>query len=151
MTTPQAAAVAGVEREVAALLRRARRQATRNAACVHPDLEPGGLAVLQQAAGADDGVRAAEVCEQFALDKGAVSRRVHALEELGLVARRPDPADRRAHLIVVTPEGRDRLQRLEESRRARFHGRLAEWSVQELDDLAGLLARYNRALEIGTD
>jgi len=143
----QAEALGDVEREITTLLRRARRQATRNAARVHPDLQPTGLAILQQVvAAADDGVRAVTVCEQFGLDKGSVSRQVQSLEELGLVVRRPDPADGRAHLIVVTPEATRRLERLQADRRARFQGRLADWSGEDLSALADVLAHYNRAL-----
>jgi DNA-binding MarR family transcriptional regulator len=43
-----------------------------------------------------------------------VGRLVDELEELGYVARRPDPADRRAKLIVPTPRGLEQLRRGDE-------------------------------------
>ena len=39
-----------------------------------------------------------------------MSRQLRALEELGLVARAPDPADGRASLVQLTEEGRERFR-----------------------------------------
>jgi DNA-binding MarR family transcriptional regulator len=43
------------------------------------------------------------------IDASVVSRRVAALEDAGLVARRPDPEDRRAQLVALTERGRAML------------------------------------------
>ena len=43
---------------------------------------------------------------------------VHELEDMGLVERRPDPADSRAKLIDFTPSGRDFIAELTESTNA---------------------------------
>lgn len=39
-------------------------------------------------------------------DKSSMVRTVDDLEALGLAVRRPDPADRRAHAVDITPAGR---------------------------------------------
>lgn len=53
----------------------------------------------------EDGVRATELARLAGLHKQAVGRLVDELEELGVVERVPDPADRRAKLVVPTAEG----------------------------------------------
>src|SRR4051794_20442846 len=40
---------------------------------------------------------------------------LNPLEAAGLVARRRDPADRRRHLVAITPAGDDALRRVEKS------------------------------------
>ncbi len=49
--------------------------------------------------------RASDLVELFSVDKGAVSRQVQALLELGLIERSPDPDDRRAAILAITDEG----------------------------------------------
>ena len=49
---------------------------------------------------------AAAVCEKTAMDKVKVSRAVAALARRGLLARMPDPDDRRVQLLSLAPEGR---------------------------------------------
>ena len=46
-----------------------------------------------------------------------MSRQLRALEELGLVAREPDPADGRALLVHLTDEGRARFRSVRDARR----------------------------------
>lgn len=84
-----------LERELAVFLRRARASSGELAREVHPDLEPAayGLLVRLADAGAQ---RATDLAGYFGVGKATMSRQLHALEKLGLVAREPDPADGRA-------------------------------------------------------
>ena len=52
-----------------------------------------------------EGVRATDLARLSGLHKQVVGRLVDELEELGVVARTPDPADRRAKLVVPTAKG----------------------------------------------
>ena len=74
------------------------------------------------------------------------SRSVDALDELGLVARSADAADRRAVHIELTPAGR----RLVDERKARvsaaFEPALAALTVADREQLLTLLARLSDAL-----
>ena len=81
------------------------------------------------------------------MDKGAVSRQVQLLCELGLVDRCDDPADRRAHRLTVSEKGAARLADVDRARRSTYNARLDGWSAEELDDLVSRLARYNATLD----
>src|SRR5262245_59690906 len=48
------------------------------------------------------------------LDSGYLSRLLRRLEDDGLAAVTPDPADRRRRLVDLTPEGRRRWHQVEE-------------------------------------
>ncbi len=61
-----------------------------------------------------DGVRATELARLSGAHKQVVGRLVDELEELGYVERHPDPADRRAKLVVPTERGLAMLQRGDE-------------------------------------
>ncbi|WP_431998428.1 MarR family winged helix-turn-helix transcriptional regulator [Streptomyces fungicidicus] len=135
-----------LERELTVLLRRARASQGEMARAVHPDLEPSayGLLVRLDECG---GQRATELAAYIGVGKATMSRQLRALEELGLVAREPDPADGRAWLVAVTREGRERVSRVREARRARYAGRLADWDPAEVTELARLLHQLNRGTE----
>jgi DNA-binding MarR family transcriptional regulator len=56
-----------------------------------------------------EGVRAADVARRSGQLKQVVGAIVDDLETLGYVERRPDPADRRAKLVVPTGRGREQM------------------------------------------
>jgi DNA-binding MarR family transcriptional regulator len=58
----------------------------------------------------DDGVRATELARLSGQLKQVVGAIVDDLEALGYVERRPDPADRRAKLIMPTRRGRAQMK-----------------------------------------
>ncbi|MEU6255013.1 MarR family transcriptional regulator [Streptomyces sp. NPDC047043] len=135
-----------LERELTVLLRRARANQGEMAREVHPDLESAayGLLVRLDECGSQ---RATELAAYIGVGKATMSRQLRALEDLGLVAREPDPADGRAWLVALTKEGHDRVSRVREARRARYAGRLADWDQREVAELARLLQRLNRGME----
>ncbi|MCB5908702.1 MarR family winged helix-turn-helix transcriptional regulator [Streptomyces pinistramenti] len=131
-----------LERELAVFLRRARASSGELAREVHPDLESAayGLLVRLADAGAQ---RATGLAGYFGVGKATMSRQLHALEQLGLVAREPDPADGRAVLVRITDEGRDRFNRVRNARRALYARSLAAWDRKEVAELGRLLHRLN--------
>jgi DNA-binding MarR family transcriptional regulator len=133
-----------LERELALFLRRARASSGEMAREVHPDLESAayGLLLRLEDAGRQ---RATDLAAYFGVGKATMSRQLRALEELGLVARTPDPADGRAILVQLTDEGRARFQRVRQARRAKYARRLAAWERAEVAELARLLHRLNNA------
>ncbi|WP_307828078.1 MarR family transcriptional regulator [Nocardioides sp. SYSU D00038] len=134
-----------IEREIGVLIRRVRRVIGERARAVHPDLQPASYLVLSWLV--EEGpVRASQVVDHFGIDKGAVSRQVQHLAELGLVDRVPDPEDGRASLVSASADAVRRLADVTAMRRVWLDERLSDWSTAELDHLADELGRYNRAL-----
>ena len=64
---------------------------------------------------------------------------VGRLERDGLVTREPDPADARAVLVSLTPEGLLRLKRIREARAAAIEERLRELGPLEREALAAAM------------
>ncbi|MFJ2740285.1 MarR family winged helix-turn-helix transcriptional regulator [Streptomyces sp. NPDC087440] len=131
-----------LERELALFLRRARASSGDMAREVHPELEPAAYGLLVRLDEVDR-QRATELAAWFGVGKATMSRQLRALEELGLVAREPDPADGRASLILLTAEGRDRFRRVRDARRASYVQKLASWDRREVAELARLLHQLN--------
>ena len=72
------------------------------------DLLPREYGVLYALAGARDGLRMTELCDDVLLTQAGISRLVSRLEKRGLVQRSGDPADARAYRIRLTAAGRRR-------------------------------------------
>ncbi|MCB2099856.1 MAG: winged helix-turn-helix transcriptional regulator [Rhodobacterales bacterium] len=53
-----------------------------------------------------DGLNSRDICEVTEQPSNSISRGVAALEEKGLIHRRPDPQDARRSLLFITDEGR---------------------------------------------
>ncbi|MDT3399114.1 MarR family transcriptional regulator [Streptomyces sp. B1866] len=135
-----------LERELAVFLRRARASSGELAREVHPDLEPAAYGLLMRLEDAGP-QRATALAAYFGVGKATMSRQLRALEQLGLVARTPDPADGRAFLVELTEGGRARFRRVRGARRARYARRLAAWDRGEVAELARLLHRLNSLRE----
>ena len=127
------------------LVRRIRRVIAERARLVHPDLQPASYLMLGHVA--ENGpMRASAVADLFTVDKGAISRQVTHLMELGLVQKTRDPEDGRAWLLSATPDAVERLRTVTEQRRTYLAERLEGWEAGDLDLFTDLLARYNDSL-----
>jgi DNA-binding MarR family transcriptional regulator len=135
-----------LEHEMGVLVRRIRRVIAERARSLDPSLSPVAYSMMM--ALNDSGPqRASALVGIFSVDKGAVSRQVSALLELGLIERTPDPEDRRAMILSITEEGSRRLAGLALARRHQLTTRLESWSDEELSAFVRSLARYNASLE----
>jgi DNA-binding MarR family transcriptional regulator len=76
--------------------------------------------------------RLGELAAQRGVCQSVVSRQVGELEARGLVVRRPDPADRRAGLVRLTPAGQELLDAAARTRRRWVHDALARHPVQDV-------------------
>lgn len=86
--------------------------------------------------------RVGEIANALGTDPSTVSRKVAALVDVGLVERRVDPDDGRAHLLAATPAGE---RKCVDGRRRRIDmvaSVLAEWPEDSRRQLATLLARF---------
>lgn len=149
MPTPQEAqrdeALRGLEHEIGRLLRRIRRGLGDRAAQVDPALSATAYPLLVTLVELGPH-RAADLADLFALDKGAVSRVVHQLLELGLIERAPDPQDGRASILSATAKGKERLAETADRRHQEIGARLADWAPESIAELAQGLARFNGAV-----
>jgi DNA-binding MarR family transcriptional regulator len=138
-------ALGALESEIGVLLGRARRVVAERARMMHPDMQAGSYLILGHLR-SNGPLRATDIGEVFAIDKGSISRHVQQLIDLELIARQPDPKDGRAILLTVTDHGCAQLDRVAEGRRDTFLSKLQDWSTADLNALASGLGRYNTAL-----
>lgn len=78
---------------------------------------------------------ASELAATEGLNPTMLSRVIGKLEADGLLARSPDPADRRAVLVQVTPAGEELHQRLRRERTRLFAAGLAALPADQADRL----------------
>jgi DNA-binding MarR family transcriptional regulator len=135
-----------LEQEVGVLIRRVKRVIGERARAVHPDLQPASYLMLTYLA-AEGPQRSSVMSERFGVDKGAISRQVQHLCELGLLDREADPVDGRAMLISASADAVHRMEAINRDRRRWLAEQLAEWSEDDLREFVTGLARYNSALD----
>ena len=141
--------LATLEQEVGVLIRRIKRVIGERARAAHPELQPASYLMLMYLSTSGP-QRASVLVERFGVDKGAISRQVQHLVDLGLLAREPDPADGRAALVSATPDAVRRLEAVDRERRRWLDEQLADWSETDLHEFVTALGRYNTALEQGS-
>jgi DNA-binding MarR family transcriptional regulator len=101
---------------------------------------PRGYQVLRFAAEESAATQLA-IAQQLGIDRTVMTYLLDDLERAGLVARRPDPADRRARRVVATDEGRTRLAQLNDRLRLAERGLLAPLSPEEASAFRAMLQR----------
>jgi len=145
-TTARADLLGGLEQEVGVMIRRIRRVIGERSRSVHPDLQSSSYLMLTwlNQHGAQ---RASAMAEAFGIDKGAISRQVQHLLDLGLVDRTPDPDDGRATLVSVTAVAAAQIAEVNDDRRRWLDDRLGDWPDHDLSEFVRMLASYNAALD----
>jgi MarR family transcriptional regulator, multiple antibiotic resistance protein MarR len=98
--------------------------------------------------GGRDGCRVNDIAHEVAITIGATSKAVDRLEAAGWVRRKPNPADRRSSVLVLTAAGRRKL----DAAGAGFDAVLREWlgdqlSARRLDQLGSALGSLRAAVE----
>lgn len=147
----RADAISDLEREISLLFRRSRRLSARLARTIHPGLDGPEYVLLGTIAQLDPdgaGLRAATLSERTRQHKSTLSRSLSELEQLGLVARVPDPDDARARLITLTDAGRSTMDQARAGRREHMLQRLHDWDAEDLVRLADLLGNFSRAIGV---
>jgi len=138
--------LAGLEQEVGVMIRRIRRVIGERARSVHPELQSSSYLMLTwlNQHGAQ---RSSAMAEAFGIDKGAISRQVQHLLDLGLVDRSPDPVDGRATLVSATTDAAVRIAEVNDDRRRWLDERLGDWPDRDVSEFLRMLASYNAALD----
>jgi DNA-binding MarR family transcriptional regulator len=88
-----------------------------------------------------------DLAESLLVSASAMTNRVDSLERAGLVARRPDPNDRRGVLVQLSPRGRHLVDRVVAEHMANQARLLQAFSSDEAKDLARLLRRLLLSFE----
>ncbi len=91
--------------------------------------------------------RITALAETEAVAQPTMTTLVGRLERAGLVERRPDPADARAVLVTITPEGLERLLAIREARAAAMEARLAALDADERAALAAVIPVLDKLIE----
>ena len=106
-------------------------------------LEPGWYDVLAtlRRYGPPYRLRPTEFSSALMLTSSGTTKRLDRLEQAGLVARTPDPHDRRGTLITLTAAGRELVDAASEAHLANEHRLLAALSEGERERLAALLRK----------
>ena len=81
---------------------------------------------------------------------GGLTKTLRRLEDAGHIRRRPDPADRRALLVVLTDEGRRAAERANDELRAYYDPLIVDLSPEERAALTSLLRKVLDRLEVAT-
>jgi len=110
-------------------------------------LDRAGAALLNRLYQRRDSLRVTTLADLLGVDTPTVTRKVQQLEQDGYVIRHPDPDDRRATRIALSPSGRRTLQRVLEARRAWISGLFEEWDKADLASFASALGRFSTILE----
>ncbi|PYC87426.1 MarR family transcriptional regulator [Streptomyces tateyamensis] len=85
---------------------------------------------------------AAELAGEVGLDRTVVTRRATHLETAGLLRREPDPADRRATLLLLTDEGTAVVAELRRRLATLIADSLHDWPPTEAQAFAAGLTRF---------
>jgi DNA-binding MarR family transcriptional regulator len=121
------------------LITRARRHDRVRTVAAVP-LDRAAVMVLGQLAEAGP-MRPGELAARLGVEPPHVTRQVQRLQQVGYADRVPDPGDRRAHLIQLTPAGKAASDRIRQAGETGMQTALAHWPPQELHQLATLLHR----------
>jgi DNA-binding MarR family transcriptional regulator len=107
------------------------------------DLSRGGFDVLAalRRSGPPYQLTPTELYNSLLISSGATTNRVDRLEERKLVARIPDPTDRRGVLVALTPKGRQLVDKVTESHLENEHRLLAQLKASERHELGRLLRK----------
>lgn len=139
---PERLLAAGLADEIEFLAARARSlgSAQANAVLAPLGLKVRSYSVLAVVCGAAEPSQR-ELAEFLRLDPSQIVTLVDALEQGGLVARAPDPRDRRSKVIRPTPAGQDLYRQAAEAVRTAEDVSLAALDGAERDQLRGLLRK----------
>jgi DNA-binding MarR family transcriptional regulator len=91
------------------------------------------------------GVRAADLCAHFCLDKSTLSRQLDQLISAGLLRREGERPGRRGSVLALTPAGEQHLAAAAQAVRDRLAERLDGWDDGDIAAFAQLVTRFNQS------
>jgi DNA-binding MarR family transcriptional regulator len=133
-------AIGEVERAMSSFSHRIQTTLRACANAIDPGLPPFGYKLLHLVE-RQGPVQASVAADILFVDRSVVSRHVRLLEELGLMVLLTDPADGRARMLALTPEGAERMASINPAGQTLLYRLLDSWSD---DDLAGFAEYLER-------
>ena len=91
-------------------------------------------------------LRVSELVQRVGVDQSTVSRQIRPLEDLGLVARSEDAADRRVVWLDVTDAGADVMRDIRRRVSRNVEAALASWSPADRETFGKLLERFRQSV-----
>ena len=141
-------AITGLESEIGELITHFRRVVMENAERLSPGMLPTAYKAFTTIVRHESST-ASTLAEALQMDKGPLSRTVRELEELTLIERTPDPADRRSTLISASAAGRERRAQARRPQVGRLGRRRGAWELEDIKTLSTLLHRLTAAAREG--
>jgi len=88
--------------------------------------------------------RVQDLATQLGIEAPSVTRKTQELEQLGYLRRRPDPRDRRAVDLTITPRGRAIARRLWAAQRESITQVLEDWPAKDRQRFVELFDRFSQ-------
>ncbi|WP_068260992.1 MarR family winged helix-turn-helix transcriptional regulator [Janibacter limosus] len=114
------------------------------------DLSPHEARALRVAADRQDAPRLRDLADALRIAPRSVTDVVDALEAKGYVARQPDPADRRASVVLVTEAGHAVWAAVHEARRRTMGDRMGSLTPVQRAALADALTSLEDTFDPGS-
>jgi DNA-binding MarR family transcriptional regulator len=111
---------------------------------LHPGLSLVAYTVLTEIS-LTPGVRAADLCAHFGLDKSTLSRQLEQLISAGLLCREGERPGRRGIVLALTPAGQQHLAVAAQAVRDRLTEQLTGWDEGDIATFAQLVTRFNQS------
>ncbi|MFE9444728.1 MarR family winged helix-turn-helix transcriptional regulator [Streptomyces sp. NPDC006602] len=103
-------------------------------------LDRAAVAILRHIAESEP-LRPGVLAVRLSVEASHVTRQLRQLEQDGYVVRVADPDDRRAQRIQITDAGLAAVERIREVSRRGMEMALADWSEEDIEQLAALFRR----------
>ncbi|MGC4804245.1 MarR family winged helix-turn-helix transcriptional regulator [Micromonospora sp. DT233] len=139
-------ALGRIETEVALLMRLGEGTRRATGTAEHRVLDRAAYVILRHLAAAGP-QNVSALAARLNLDGSTVTRQVSAMQRDGLINRAPDPSDGRGTVISPSPAGLQRMAAVRAARTRLYGGILGDWTPEDRETLADMLARLNHALE----
>lgn len=143
MSTPD---VSGDLAELLVGIQRLLRRRLRRGLTSSPRLRGAQVELLRLVA-ANPGIRVSSAAKELYLAGNSVSTLVNQLVQAGMLHREPDPSDRRAALLRLTPEAEERLHAWRARRSALVQERVAALGEEDRAALAAAMPALRRLAE----
>lgn len=90
----------------------------------------------------EEGLTPKQLMQSVILSSGGMTNRLDRLERAGLIAREPDPSDRRGVVIRLTPDGIKLIDEATETRFAEAKASLPPLAKKDMAELSRLLQQW---------